>query len=51
MAIKNQLKQEIWRENPVSIVPEIEKKEIENEEQENVKEEKKTIKKIFKKKK
>jgi hypothetical protein len=45
MAIKNELKAEMWRENTVSTVSKKEIKEEKVESKENVKEEKKTVKK------
>jgi hypothetical protein len=45
MAIKNELKAEMWRENTVSTVSKKEIKEEKVERKENVKEEKKTVKK------
>lgn len=52
MAIKNQLKVEMWKENTVSTVVENKIKEEEHKEVKNTPvEEKKSIKKLFKKKK
>ena len=52
MAIKNQLKVEMWREKSVPTVTENEIKEKKVESKENVKkEEKKSVKSFFKKKK